>query len=128
MKGIQAGLIPYQPLEDAANILLNALLTTQERADAETRLARQFRQELSDVQWSSTQPEARAWIDTILVLETAADLGDRDEMVIYGITAKPDELAGAGIAAFAGFFDQRFREHDYNLGRQHAQDFFDKLK
>src|ERR1700760_675434 len=42
-------------------------------------------------------------------------------MTIYGVTATASELAGAGLQAFLGFFDQRFRDHDYDIGRKHAQ-------
>jgi hypothetical protein len=42
-------------------------------------------------------------------------------MTIYGITAKDSELAGAGLEAFVGFFDQAFRDHDYDVGRSHAR-------
>jgi hypothetical protein len=74
--------------------------------------------------WAAKEPEkASAWIDSILVFESAAELGERDEMVIYGITAKPSELAGAALQAFAGFLDQKFRLHDYEVGRQKAQEF-----
>jgi hypothetical protein len=30
-------------------------------------------------------------------------------------------LAGAGLQAFLGFFDQRFRDHAYDVGRTHAR-------
>jgi hypothetical protein len=48
-------------------------------------------------------------------------LGARDLMIIYGITAKESELASAGIQSFLGFFDQRYRDHDYDVARDHAQ-------
>ena len=44
-------------------------------------------------------------------------------MYIYGITATNQELAGAGMFAFLGFFDLTLRQHDYNLGRQKARAF-----
>jgi hypothetical protein len=34
---------------------------------------------------------------------------------------KGSELAGAGLEAFWGFFDQTFRDHDYDVGRSHAR-------
>jgi len=64
---------------------------------------------------------ADTWIDCILAFETAADLGDRDEMVIYDITALEAELASAKLEAFQGFFDFLYRDHDYNVGRQKAR-------
>jgi hypothetical protein len=42
-------------------------------------------------------------------------------MTIYGVTATAGELAGAGFQAFLGFFDKRFRDHDYDVGRLHAR-------
>ena len=57
----------------------------------------------------------------MLAFESAAGLGARDFMTIYGITAMDTELAGAGLQAFLGFFDQSFRDHDYDVGRAHAE-------
>jgi len=42
-------------------------------------------------------------------------------MRIYGIVTEDGCLAGAGILAFLGFFDQRYRDHDYDWGRTVAQ-------
>ena len=42
-------------------------------------------------------------------------------MTIYGITASEFELASAALEAFLGFFDQKFRDHDYDVGRTHAR-------
>lgn len=64
---------------------------------------------------------SEAFRDAVLAFETAAGLGARDHMTIYGVTAKDTELAGAGLQAFLGFFDQKFRDHDYDVGRQHAR-------
>lgn len=67
-------------------------------------------------------PNAKnAWLDALLVLEYAAQLRDKAEMVIYDVTADDKELAGWQISAFAGFFDERFRQHDYEVGRQKAK-------
>ena len=63
------------------------------------------------------------YIDTILVLETAASLGHRDKMKILGITASDSELSGADLFSFGGFFDFKYRKHDYDVGRKKAQDF-----
>lgn len=64
---------------------------------------------------------AAAWIDTLLVFEYAAGLEDKVEMTIYLVTAQDDELASAALSAFAGFFDQRYRHHDYEVGRAKAR-------
>ena len=55
-------------------------------------------------------------------VERAAELGPRDEMAVYAITALAAELASNELFAFAGFFDQSFRDHDYDVGRKKAQD------
>ena len=65
---------------------------------------------------------ADLWIDSILVLENAAALGQHDEMAIYAVTASQAELASTGLHAFQGFFSQEYRQHDYNVGRKKARD------
>ena len=42
-------------------------------------------------------------------------------MQIYGIVTEDGKLAGAGVSAFLGFFDQSYRDHDYDWGRTVAQ-------
>ena len=42
-------------------------------------------------------------------------------MLIYDFVADSSLLAGEGLAAFEGFFDISFRKHDYDYGRQVAQ-------
>jgi hypothetical protein len=64
-----------------------------------------------------------AWLDTVLALESAAQLGMREEMAIYGITASKNELASTELTSFAGFFDRRYRDHDYDVGRSKARQF-----
>lgn len=68
-----------------------------------------------------------AWLDALLVLEYAGQLRDKAKMVIYDITATDEELAGEGLMAFAGFFDERFRQHDYDVGRKKAQEWIKNL-
>jgi hypothetical protein len=64
---------------------------------------------------------ANAWLDTVLVLELAADLHNKEEMLIYDFVADPARLASTGLMAFAGFFDVSYRKHDYDYGRSVAQ-------
>ena len=66
------------------------------------------------------------WLDTILVLETAAGLGKCDTMTVLGIISNDSELAGADCFAFGGFFDIKYRKHDYDVGRTNAQKFLNK--
>jgi len=64
---------------------------------------------------------ADAWLDTVLVLERAARLHEKEEMLIYGFVAEPELLSSTGLMAFAGFFDVSYRKHDYDYGRSVAQ-------
>ncbi len=115
-------------LKDAASGLLPLLFAGRPQGaetidEARQRLGKQFSKEYGDLKTSKGEDVANTWIDSILTLETAADLGERDEMVIYGITATPAELAGSQLEAFVGFFEQEYRDHDYDLGRTKAREF-----
>jgi hypothetical protein len=93
---------------------------------AKTRIAHQYSQEMSSLMKAEKVTPglagaSDAFRDSILAFESAAGLGARDTMVIYGITATESELAGAGLQAFVGFFDRAYRKHDYDVGRLHAQ-------
>ena len=57
-------------------------------------------------------PAAEVWIDAIH---------------IYSVTADKKDLAGTGFFSFMGFLYRRFRDHDYDLGRQKAQAFLSAL-
>jgi hypothetical protein len=93
----------------------------EELGDAQARIANQYKEEMDALQGIPGAPQA--FRDSVLAFETAAGLGARDKMTIYGVTAKDSELAGAGLEAFLGFFDQVFRDHDYDVGRTHARAF-----
>jgi hypothetical protein len=86
---------------------------------AKDRISKQYESEMKDL--AGIAGAAIAFRDAILAFESAAGLGARDLMIIYGITAKESELASTGIQSFLGFFDQRYRDHDYDVGRDHAQ-------
>jgi hypothetical protein len=88
-------------------------------SDAQKRIANQYKKEITAL--GSDPVQASAFRDAVLAFETAAGLGARDYMTIYGVIANESELAGAGLQSFLGFFDQRFRDHDYDVGRTHAQ-------
>ena len=119
-------------LQNAADVLLPGLFNTKQpphsgvrddnQESARARLRKQFAKESVELLKVGPAVE-KAWIDSILVLETAAELNLKDEMNIYGITATNKELAGGGLFAFEGFFELRLRQHDYNLGRQKARAF-----
>jgi hypothetical protein len=86
---------------------------------AQIRIATQYKKEMDNLIAVPGGPIA--FRDAVLAFESAAGLGARDLMTIYGITAKESELAGASLQSFLGFFDQKFRDHDYDVGRDHAQ-------
>lgn len=87
---------------------------------AKARIATQYKEEMAALGGST--PQAIAFRDAVLAFESAAGLGARDHMEIYGVTATDSQLAGAGLCAFLGFFDQKFRDHDYDVGRTHARE------
>ncbi|HVT92709.1 MAG TPA: patatin-like phospholipase family protein [Bryobacteraceae bacterium] len=87
--------------------------------NARARIEKQYAVEISAL--APIAMAQAAFRDSVLAFETAAGLGGRDIMTIYGVTAKSSELAGAGLQAFLGFFDEAFRQHDYDVGRDHAQ-------
>lgn len=41
-------------------------------------------------------------------------------------TIKENPLQGGFLGGFGGFFDQKLREHDYDLGRKNSESFFNK--
>lgn len=87
--------------------------------EARARIADQYGDEMTAL--GTVAGQATAFRDAVLAFETAAGLGARDHMTIYGVIATESDLAGAGLQAFLGFFDQRFRDHDYDVGRTHAR-------
>jgi hypothetical protein len=87
--------------------------------NARDRIKNQWREEYNKLPVGSRNN----WIDTVLTLETVAQLSNREEMAIYGITAPNSELASSDLSSFAGFFDRRYRDHDYDVGRAKAGSF-----
>jgi predicted acylesterase/phospholipase RssA len=92
---------------------------TETLPDARARIAKQYSGWIGT--FDGNQPVADAYRDAVLAFETAAGLSEHDYMTIYGITATDSELAGGALEAFLGFFDQRFRDHDYDMGRLHSR-------
>lgn len=93
---------------------------------ARTQLRQQYGVEYA--RFSGEAVVANAWLDTVLVLELAARLHEKEEMLIYDFVAVPEQLAGNGLLAFAGFFDVAYRKHDYDYGRSVAQQQFAQYK
>jgi hypothetical protein len=133
MHGIVNGTVAVAPLQATATALLDMLFEDdkntppgsrggpEHRPDAQLRISRQYAEEMT--QLANIPGAQAAFRDSMLAFETAAGLGERDVMKIYGVTATDAQLAGAGLQAFLGFFDQQFRDHDYDVGRKHAQAF-----
>ena len=101
----------------------NALQASAAYTDAMARLAMQYAEEMKAVTDAKGAAQAQAWLEGVLMLETVANLGPKDTMRVYAITDDADDLAGAGMFAFAGFFDESYRQHDYDRGRKSARDF-----
>jgi len=107
----------------------NERLEKQRQAD-EDRLKNQFEKEyreIADLQENGVAI-AHSWIKAVQALEKAADLGAKEFLTVYAITAKDEELASEKLAAFGGFFDKKFREYDYYIGRKKAVGFLKKLQ
>jgi hypothetical protein len=64
---------------------------------------------------------ADVWLDAVLVLELAAGLHEKEDMLIYDFVADTGRLASNGLEAFEGFFDVSYRKHDYDYGRSMGQ-------
>jgi Patatin-like phospholipase len=97
---------------------LNAMLMPNKESDRLARLRKQYSGKFNEVLTSSGPQAADAFISAIATLEAAAHLENRDKMKIVAVIADSQkELAGAGLAAFVGFFKKSFREHDYWVGR-----------
>jgi len=128
---LQGTLVRQELGPDAIAPLVNALLTlifpaqggkpNPDLLDGRSRLSNQYVGEYAELRARVGQEAADVWIDAVLVFEYAADLGRRDEMQIYAVTASPNELAGTGLHSFQGFFDESYRQHDYDVGRNKAR-------
>lgn len=88
-------------------------------AYARLRIEHQYKEEIELL--GAGTFSAEAFRDTVLAFETAANLGERDYMRIYGLSVSEELLAGAELSAFLGFFDERYRVHDYDRGRMVAR-------
>jgi predicted acylesterase/phospholipase RssA len=109
---ISAALLPqlFQGDDAMARIELNA---------ARNQLKQQYSLEYSN--FGEDHVTADAWLDAVLVLEVAAGLHEKEEMLIYDFVADTTKLASNGLHAFVGFFDVRYRKHDYDYGRSMGQ-------
>jgi len=113
---ISQGIVDPATLSQASNDL-NLLLMQARQTDRMNRLRVQYSVNYAQVKDAAGQPAAEAFISAVATLEAAGTLEERDKMKIVAVIASEDELAGAGLAAFAGFFRKQFREFDYRVGR-----------
>jgi predicted acylesterase/phospholipase RssA len=127
---IEHGQVDPTILATASQQILALLYATESggesQADALARLAKQYALEIGNLGATeglggADTEKANAFLYAILALEKSAGLGERDRMQIYGIVTEDGKLAGAGASAFLGFFDQSYRDHDYDWGRAVAQ-------
>jgi hypothetical protein len=86
---------------------------------ARTQLKTQYQAEYAA--FGAGMAAADAWLDAVLVLELAANLHEKEEMLIYDFVADTSLLASKGLESFEGFFDVQYRKHDYDFGRSVAQ-------
>lgn len=118
---IIANNVTVATLQSAAQEL-NTLLMPNDRLQRFARLKDQYRVRYTEVEQKRGLAAANAFIEGIATLEAAAQLDDQDKMKIVAVIAdEKKELMGSGLAAFVGFFNQKFRMHDYWMGRVKAR-------
>jgi hypothetical protein len=107
---------------------LDKLMLKDSKETTLARLRHQYHQLYARLEGLDNGPLlAQAFLSGIAALEAAAQLHDRDAKNIIAVLANgPKDLAGSGIFAFVGFFSERFREHDYWVGRTKAQDYLSR--
>lgn len=120
---MMAGNITVATLQSAAE-QLNVLLMGNGREARLKRLTDQYRVKYTEVEEKCGADAANAFIEGIATLEEAAQLNDNDKMKIIAVIANAKtELMGGGLASFVGFFNRKFREHDYWMGRKKAREY-----
>lgn len=122
---IKQGFVNVPELAKAASDLNSLLMPTDEN-DRLARLRIQYGTQYQDIFAVSGRPAADAYIAALATLEAAAHLQNRDKMKIVAVIASEKELAGAGLAAFIGFFRKRFRQHDYWVGRRKTREYLQR--
>lgn len=122
----------YLEFEQVAEKLLQTLYKDKEQQKEvdNKRLKQQFKEEYQELANLKEHGEAVAvsWLKAVQVLEKAANLGSKELLVVYAITAKDGEIAGERLSAFGGFFDKEFRKYDYYVGRTKAINFLKELQ
>jgi hypothetical protein len=114
---IKQGMVDTGALAKASGEL-NAMLMPNHEQERLDRLQEQYSSKYKEVVDAAGVDAAKAFISAVATLEAAAHLESRDKMKIVAVIANEQkELAGAGLAAFVGFFKKSFRQHDYWVGR-----------
>ncbi len=127
---VASGAVDAATLGAVSGELLGALYPAAEVGCAVAReldAARLTAQYAAEVAQAGGAEAGEALVAAIQVLEKSAELSERDRMEIYGVVVDPGKLAGTGIAAFVGFFDERYRHHDYEWGRLKVQELIGTL-
>ncbi len=112
-------------------LLQSLYKNSEQQRDADyKRLKEQFKEEYQELTNIGEKGEAIAssWLKAVQALEKAANLGSKELLTVYAITAKDEELASEKLSAFGGFFDKKFRDYDYYIGRDKAVDFLKELR
>lgn len=115
----------WRALQPTAEVLLAAAYGNDNDAivHGRERLKISYAKEIYDIKTALGEDAAQIWLDSVLAFERAAELDDKEQMIIYGVTASEKELASDLIYYFGGFFGRKFRDHDYCVGRQKAREF-----
>jgi hypothetical protein len=120
------GYLDVGSLLRASSDLNSALMPNQDQ-DRLTRLRQQYKVEYKKVHDAADLQAAEAFVSALATLEAAAHLEERDKMKIVAVTAdERKELAGSGLAAFVGFFNRSFRQHDYWVGRKKTREYLQR--
>ena len=94
-------------------------------ADTETELAKGLaatRDQHADQLTGLSDGRARILERMLFLLDSVAGLQKKRRLDIDLIYAEPGETAGDRLFSFGGFFEQKWREHDYRIGRRKAHD------
>lgn len=131
MKMFQSDALTPAQTEPVSKALVGALFSTvtdpeDTPINAREQLRLNYSTEYEDLRQDKGQEVADAWVDAVLVLERGAGLQEKDAMYIFDFVADPNLLASDALEAFAGFFDIRYRKHDYDYGRSKAQEMLTK--
>ena len=74
-----------------------------------------------------SQEDAELVSHLIFLLNSTSGLEEKARLNLEVIHTDPRETAGEGLHAFAGFFEQEWREHDYRVGRRKARKLLPRL-